>query len=105
MDALGLSIGSTRAGGSAPRREGEHQRQRTSDPRPAHEAENSALIQRRPIGSFIEFEAVAPAGSDLSRETKQVTTLRRAFEIETADVIDGSYSDLALALDGVVIGP
>jgi predicted adenylyl cyclase CyaB len=49
------------------------------------------------LGDFIEFEAVAPAGSDLSREEVQVKTLRQALEIDDADVIGVSYSDLALA--------
>ena len=57
------------------------------------------------LGDFIEFEAVAPAGSDLSHEEAQVKTLRQAFEIDDADVIGVSYSDLALAGDGVVTGP
>ena len=55
------------------------------------------------LGDFIEFEAIAPAGSDLSHEEAQVKTLRQAFEIDDADVIGVSYSDLALAGDGVVM--
>jgi adenylate cyclase, class 2 len=47
------------------------------------------------LGSFVEFEAVAPTGSDLSHEEKQVTALRQAFGIGDADVIGGSYCDLA----------
>ncbi len=47
------------------------------------------------LGDFIEFEAVAPAGSDLSREEAQVMALRKAFEIDDADVIGESYCDLA----------
>jgi adenylate cyclase class 2 len=57
------------------------------------------------LGDFIEFEAIAPTGSDLSHEEAQVKTLRQAFEIDDADVIGVSYSDLALAGDGVVTGP
>ncbi len=49
------------------------------------------------LGSFIEFEAVATAGSDLSHEEEQVRVLRQIFEIDEADVIAGSYCDLALA--------
>ncbi len=49
------------------------------------------------LGNFIEFEAIAPAASDLSHEKAQVRTLRQAFDIADADVIGGSYCDLALA--------
>jgi predicted adenylyl cyclase CyaB len=55
------------------------------------------------LGSFIEFEAIASAGSDLSREEAQVKRLRQAFEIGDADVIGGSYCDLALAKDDAVM--
>ncbi|HEU4736766.1 MAG TPA: class IV adenylate cyclase [Solirubrobacterales bacterium] len=47
------------------------------------------------LGDFIEFEAVADAGSDLSHEEAQVRTLRRAFEIDDADLVAGSYCDMA----------
>lgn len=53
------------------------------------------------LGSFIEFEAIASAGSDLSREEAQVAKLREAFGITDADLIASSYSDLALAEDPV----
>jgi adenylate cyclase class 2 len=49
------------------------------------------------LGSFIEFEAVAAADSDLTRERGQAARLRAAFEIDEADVIGGSYSDLMAA--------
>lgn len=49
------------------------------------------------LGSFVEFEAVAPADSDLSQEREDVRMLREAFAINTADLISGSYCDLALA--------
>jgi len=49
------------------------------------------------LGEFIEFEAIAAAESDLSHEEAQVAALWRAFEVEDADVIGGSYCDLALA--------
>jgi predicted adenylyl cyclase CyaB len=49
------------------------------------------------LGSFIELEAVASDGSDLSREKAQVKSLRETFEIDDADVIGESYCDLALA--------
>lgn len=45
------------------------------------------------LGDFIEFEAVADAASDLSHEEAQVVGLRRAFEIDEADLVAGSYCD------------
>lgn len=51
------------------------------------------------LGSFIEFEAVAGSGSDLSHEQAQVASLRKAFEIKDGEVIGGSYCDLALSGD------
>ncbi len=48
------------------------------------------------LGNFIEFEAVASADSDLAREEDQSRRLRRAFEIDDADVIGGSYCDLMM---------
>jgi adenylate cyclase class 2 len=47
------------------------------------------------LGPFIEFEAIAPADSDLSHAEAKVETLRAAFEIDAADVLGGSYCDLA----------
>ena len=49
------------------------------------------------LGSFIEFEVMAAAGSDLAREEEQVERLRETFEIDGGDVIGESYCDLALA--------
>jgi adenylate cyclase, class 2 len=49
------------------------------------------------LGNFIEFEAVAPDGSDLSREEAHVAAMRREFAVDDSDLIDGSYCDLALA--------
>jgi adenylate cyclase, class 2 len=46
------------------------------------------------LGDFIEFEAVADAGSDLARERDQALRLRELFGIDAADVIGGSYCDL-----------
>jgi predicted adenylyl cyclase CyaB len=46
------------------------------------------------LGDFIEFEAVADADSDLTRERDQALRLREAFEIDAGDVIGGSYCDL-----------
>lgn len=51
------------------------------------------------LGSFIELEAVAPPHSDLSHEEEQVQRLRKAFDIADADVVGGSYCDLAFAAD------
>ena len=45
------------------------------------------------LGDFIEFEAVADADSDLSHEEAQVVSLRRAFEIDEADLVAGMYTD------------
>lgn len=52
------------------------------------------------LGNFIEFEAVVPDGSDLSRANAHVATMRQAFAIDGSNVIGGSYCDLALAEDG-----
>ena len=49
------------------------------------------------LGSFIEFEAVASDGSDLSQEKAHVATMRQAFAIDDSNVIGGSYCDLVLA--------
>jgi predicted adenylyl cyclase CyaB len=54
------------------------------------------------LGNFIEFEAVAPPDSDLSKEHKQVQVLREAFGIEESHLIAESYCDLQSAsLTGV----
>lgn len=55
------------------------------------------------LGNFIEFEAVASDGSDLSREEAHVATLRQAFAIDDSSVIGGSYCDLALAKDSAAM--
>lgn len=49
------------------------------------------------LGSFLEFEAVAATGSDLSAETRRVQSLREAFQIRDGDLLAGSYCDLILA--------
>ena len=49
------------------------------------------------LGNFIEFEAIATSGSDLSREEEQVQSLRETFAIAERNVIGESYHDLALA--------
>lgn len=48
------------------------------------------------LGRFIEFEAVAPAESDLSREKERVAFLREAFRIDEGELIATSYGDLLL---------
>lgn len=53
------------------------------------------LDQVAGLGDFIEFEAIADATSDLSRQEAQVARLRQAFEIADADLVGGSYCDLA----------
>lgn len=55
------------------------------------------------LGDFIEFEAVASKGSDLSREEAHVATMRQAFAIDDSSVIGGSYCDLALAEDSAAM--
>ena len=49
------------------------------------------------LGSFIELEAIVAAGSDLSREQRQVEALRGEFGLANAGLVAGSYSDLILA--------
>lgn len=50
------------------------------------------------LGSFIEFEAIAPPQSDLSDEETRVRTLRQAFGIVESDIVGGSYADLLVSL-------
>ena len=49
------------------------------------------------LGTFLEFEAVAEDGSDLSAEHEKVERLRAELEVDDADLIAASYSDLLLA--------
>jgi homotetrameric cytidine deaminase len=46
------------------------------------------------LGSFLEIEAVAEPGSDLSRERDQVARLRELLEIGDDALVDGSYANL-----------
>lgn len=46
------------------------------------------------LGSFLEFEAVATPDSDLSPEEERVRRLHEAFDVDEADLISVSYSDL-----------
>jgi homotetrameric cytidine deaminase len=48
------------------------------------------------LGSFLELEAVAEAGSDLSAEHAKVERLRAELGIDDDDLIATSYSDLLL---------
>jgi adenylate cyclase, class 2 len=53
------------------------------------------------LGSFIEFEAVAPPGeSDLVRSEARLSDLRRSFGILDTDLIGESYCDLIPAVSG-----
>jgi adenylate cyclase, class 2 len=53
------------------------------------------------LGSFIEFEAVAPPGGiDLAGCEARLTDLRGSFGIADADLIGASYCDLVLAGSG-----
>jgi homotetrameric cytidine deaminase len=60
------------------------------------------LDEVRGLGSFLELEAVAEPGSDLSRERAQVAHLREALEIRDDALREGSYAD---ALRGTPDGP
>jgi adenylate cyclase class 2 len=53
------------------------------------------------LGHFVELEAPTDSkGADASGAEARVESLRRALEIEPADLVAGSYCDLALALSG-----
>lgn len=49
------------------------------------------------LGTFVEFEAVAHPGSDLSREERQVRRLRSAFSLTEENLVASSYCDLVEA--------
>jgi homotetrameric cytidine deaminase len=51
------------------------------------------LDEVRGLGSFLELEAVAEPGSDLTRERAQVARLREALEIRDDALVEGSYAD------------
>jgi len=51
------------------------------------------------LGSFVELEGVAPAGSDLSGEHDRVARLSEALGIDEARILSDSYSDLVLAAE------
>jgi len=48
------------------------------------------------LGSYIEFEALAEPGSDLSRERDKVERLRDELGVDDANLVATSYSDLVL---------
>jgi adenylate cyclase class IV len=54
------------------------------------------------LGDFIEFEGVVDSDGDgdLERFEKLLTELRHSFGIGEGDLLEGSYSDLLLALEG-----
>jgi homotetrameric cytidine deaminase len=52
------------------------------------------------LGSFVELEGVAPAGSDLSAEREKVERLRAALGI--GEVLPDSYADRLLGADALV---
>jgi homotetrameric cytidine deaminase len=51
------------------------------------------------LGSFLEIEAVAEPGSDLSREREQVARLRELLEIGDDVLVEGSYADASRTPD------
>jgi homotetrameric cytidine deaminase len=58
----------------------------------------------RGLGAFLELEAVAAAGSDLSRERAQIARLRELLEIGDDALREGSYAD-ALTASGDAAEP
>jgi homotetrameric cytidine deaminase len=48
------------------------------------------------LGHFVELEAIAAGGSDLSQEREKVERLRGELRIEDADLVAEGYSDLLL---------
>jgi homotetrameric cytidine deaminase len=52
------------------------------------------------LGSFLEFEAVAEEGSDLSAEHEKVERLRAELDVKQANLVARSYSDLLLGEGG-----
>jgi homotetrameric cytidine deaminase len=55
------------------------------------------LDEVRGLGRFLELEAVADAGSDLTRERAQVARLRAVLGIADAALREGSYADALAA--------
>ncbi len=55
------------------------------------------------LGSFLELEAVAEAGSDLAAEHDRVSRLRAELEVGDDALVAGSYSDLLLDTPGMLL--
>lgn len=51
------------------------------------------------LGAFVEFEAVAPAGSDLALEHARVAELRAALSIAGEDLVAEGYADLIRGME------
>ncbi len=47
------------------------------------------------LGSFLEFEAVLGPGHDADEGERLVAYLRREFQLSDADLLSGSYGDMA----------
>ena len=62
------------------------------------------LDEVRGLGSFLELEAVAEPGSDLTRERAQVARLRELLEISDDALVEGSYADALRGGDGAAAG-
>jgi adenylate cyclase class 2 len=52
------------------------------------------------LGDFVELEAVAAPGSDLSLEADRVATLRAALRIEDGQLVGASYQQLLISPPG-----
>jgi homotetrameric cytidine deaminase len=55
------------------------------------------------LGSYVELEAVAPAGADLADEHAKVARLREELEIDDDALVGESYSDLLLDSPDVLL--
>jgi homotetrameric cytidine deaminase len=56
----------------------------------------------RGLGTFVELEGVAPAGSDLERERANVARLQEALEIGPERILSDSYSDRLLGAGALI---
>lgn len=57
------------------------------------------------LGAFVEFEAVAPPGSDLAEEHRLVVELRRVLAIADDDLVAVGYADALTGKDGGTMPP
>ena len=57
----------------------------------------SAIARNEILGSFIEFEAVCAGDSDeeLARNETRLRELLETFGVDAADLVEGSYHELA----------